>query len=125
MPGYTPCNTITLGDIITHPLGRVSEPVLSKPRRSSTHKQNGDFGNVSSRPFHERVARRIQYALPVSRQSASKIVEGGVLSYHPSLTFDKCCTYGTPGMNIQKYVLMPGSNARSVSPNKHALEVLE
>lgn len=39
------------GDDITHPLGRISEPSLSKPRGVRTTKMATHFGNIPTRYF--------------------------------------------------------------------------
>ena len=78
---------------------RISEPVFSIPcLKGGTQNENGGFGNISWRNFVDKFpwTRRLAYTpSPSSKNSASKIVRGRVISCHPCVVSSPVW-YGMP-----------------------------
>lgn len=58
---YIRYHAITLGDQISHPLGRFTDPVCSKTcLKGGARNEMGGFGKISSRRLRRRIPRRIR-----------------------------------------------------------------
>ena len=93
---FSPTYRITRGDKITHPLGRISAPVSSKTWGTRTTKMMAMERFRREESCVDASLVVFSTPSPLSRNLALKIVQGGVLYYHPSVIRHRTiCIYGT------------------------------